>query len=78
MSRNSKHDVYRNAIALCHEYPESRGVVTKKEFDTYDRVLVRIRDPLKGLLFEHLIRDHGFLLAAQTRRYDDGTVVLFA
>jgi len=77
MSTTLRQDAYRNAIALCHEHPEARGVVTKEERDGPDRVYVRIRNPLRGLLAEKLIRDHRFLIAAQTRRYNDSTLVLF-
>ena len=79
MSTNLRQDAYRSAIALCHEYPESRGVVFKKEQAFgHDRVFVRIRNPMRGLLAENLIREHRFLIASQTRRYDDNTLVLFA
>jgi hypothetical protein len=79
MSTTLRQDTYRNAIALCHEYPNANGVVYKNERDFgHDRVYVRIRNPFRGLLAEKLIRDHRFLIAAQSRRYDDGTLVLFA
>jgi len=78
MSTTLRQDAYRNAIALCHEYPHARGVVSKKERDFgHDRVYVRIRKPSRGLLAEKLIRDHRFLIAHETGRYDDGTLVLF-
>lgn len=78
MPKDNVDDAYRNAIALCHEYPDSRGVVSKKESGGHDKVYVRVRNPERGLLAEKLIREHRFLIAAQTKRYGDGTLVLFA
>jgi hypothetical protein len=77
MSTTRKQQAYRNAIALSHEYPEARAVVTKEERDGPDRVYVRIRHPFRGLLAEKLIREHRFLITSQTKQYDDDTLVLF-
>ena len=73
----TKQDPWRAAIALCHEYPESGGVVSKPRDDRFEEVFVSVRNPTEGLLVEHLIREHRFLVAAETNRYDDGTLVLF-
>jgi hypothetical protein len=70
-------DPWRAAIALCKDYPEAGGVVSKPRDDRFEDVFVRVRNPSEGLLVEHLIRDHRFLVAAETERYDDSTIVLF-
>lgn len=64
-------DAWRDAIAACHKWSESEGVVTQDGATTY----VKIREPYKGLLLEELIRSHGFKLSAHTRASD--CIVLF-
>jgi len=72
MSTTTQQDAYRDAIALCHEWPDSEGSVTQDEPFIY----VKIRNPYQGLLLEDLIRNHGFMLSSRTRI--DGQIVLFA
>jgi len=65
-------DAWRDAIALCHRYPECNGSVTRGDDGT---VYVSIRDPYRGLLAERLIQDAGFLLSYATEM--EGRLVLF-
>jgi len=71
MSTTHREKAYRDAIALCHEWPDSKGVVEQDEPFVY----VKIRNPYDGLLLERLIRDYGFMVSSKTRG-EDG-IVLF-
>ncbi len=71
MSLSHREKVYRDAIAACHEWPDSGGVVTQDDPFIY----VKIRDPYGGLLVEELIQKHGFQLSYRTKGSD--CIILF-